>query len=128
MELKRRLLRFHGPTRLVAEDVRYRRNYGKHLLVLSFSHFNPKRTLSGIAHRGIGTCDLATFPERRQAEAMRSERLSNLIGTTIPKFALEGARAVCGCYSTQSYRSERLSELCWRDDGRSVVRRNSLFC
>src|SRR6202140_4871194 len=25
-------------------------------------------------------------------------------------------------------REARLSELCWRDDGRSVVRRNSLFC
>ena len=31
-----------------------------------------------------------TRPERRQAEAMRSERLSNLIATTIPKSALEG--------------------------------------
>jgi hypothetical protein len=31
MELDRRLLRFHEPTRPVAEDVRYRRNSGKHL-------------------------------------------------------------------------------------------------
>jgi hypothetical protein len=38
-----------------------------------------------------GICNLATGPERRQPEAMRSERLSNLIGTTIPMFALEGA-------------------------------------
>ena len=30
----------HAP----AEDVRYRRNSGKHLFILSFSHFDPMRT------------------------------------------------------------------------------------
>jgi hypothetical protein len=31
------------PNRAPAQDVRYR-NSGKHLLVLSFSHFDPERT------------------------------------------------------------------------------------
>src|ERR1700730_2992989 len=51
---------------------------------------------------------------------MRSEQLTKLIGQTIRKFAPEGAGAVWRCDSTQSYRSERVSELCWRDTvGRS---------
>jgi hypothetical protein len=29
------------PNRMPAEDVRYRRNGGKHLLLLSISHFDP---------------------------------------------------------------------------------------
>jgi hypothetical protein len=59
---------------------------------------------------------------------MRSERLFSVIGTATSKVPpLKVLEVVCGCYSTQSYRSERLSELCWRDDGTSVVRRNLLF-
>jgi hypothetical protein len=36
-----------------AEDVRYRRNGGKHLLVLSFSHFDPKRSLAALLARVV---------------------------------------------------------------------------
>ena len=37
------------PNRTLVEDVRYRRNSGKHLLMLRFSHFDPKQTLLATA-------------------------------------------------------------------------------
>jgi hypothetical protein len=37
------------PNRAPAEDVGYRRNSGKHLLTMSFSHFDPERTLGLIS-------------------------------------------------------------------------------
>jgi hypothetical protein len=39
------------PDRPPTEDVRYPQNSGKHLLVLSFSHFDPTRTLGEIKKR-----------------------------------------------------------------------------
>jgi hypothetical protein len=45
MECRRACCISTKPNRNPAEDVRYRRNSGKHLLMLSFSHFDPVRTL-----------------------------------------------------------------------------------
>jgi hypothetical protein len=45
-----------------AEDVRYRRNSGKHLLVLSFSHFDPKATLGKSAIEPVGCNFLSVGP------------------------------------------------------------------
>ena len=45
-----------------------------------FNSIDPKR--APLLAEVSGPCDLAIGPERRQAEAMRSERLSNLIGAT----------------------------------------------
>ena len=44
-----------------AEDVRYRRNSGKHSLVLSFSHFDPNRTLPSLRRINRRRADQACF-------------------------------------------------------------------
>jgi hypothetical protein len=43
------------PNRTLVEDVRYRRNSGKHLLMLRFSHFDPIRTSGALNGSALET-------------------------------------------------------------------------
>ena len=59
-------------SRTSAADVRYRRNGGKHLLVLSFSAFDPKQTSGSAGRRPVLDPDQSVASTKFRSCAMAS--------------------------------------------------------